>query len=165
MHQALALVLLFVAGVERQRASGAARYIGGTRGSRRVPRSSPSITTRSSTTLARPPATSFKRQGIDTVLYLQHARGERLAPCRRQHRHGALRDDRAGIHFGADEMDRRAMHANACRKCAFVCVEAGKRGSREGWMLSIRSRHASTNSRESIRMKPAEADDLDSDEA
>ena len=99
------------------------------------------------------------------VLYLQHTGGERFASVGGEHRHGSLHDNRAGIHFGADEMDRRAMHANTCRKCAFVCVEAWEKG--EQGRVDVKHPIAPCLN-ELTRKDPheaGEADDLDSDEA
>ena len=53
-----------------------------------------------------------------------------------KHRHGALRDDRPGIHLGAHEMHRRAVDCGRRPRAPAACVwRPGKSGSREGWML------------------------------
>ena len=128
MHQALAADSALLAGVERQRASGAARY---SRRDDEARAGFPLFAIDHDPFLHHPCAPArheLQRQRVDAVLYLQHTSGERLgvspastgtAPC--------TMIGPVSI-FGADEMDRRAMHANACRKRALVRVEAWEKG-------------------------------------
>ena len=72
-------------------------------------------------------------------------------------RHLGLAEHLAGVELFGDDMDRAAARRVARLDRAGVRVEPRYLGSREGWMLTIRPRHRSTNHGESIRMKPASA--------
>ena len=47
------------------------------------------------------------------MFFHKDARGQRFGGVARQHRHGGLRDDRAAIQFGHDEMHRAAGNLHA----------------------------------------------------
>src|SRR5205085_7022131 len=77
------------------------------------------------------------------------------------HRDGDLRNDRPGVHFGGDEVDRRTVNFRPRRECARVRVESLE-GRQQGRM-SVE--YAAVPLLDECRRKeahePGKADDLD----
>ena len=65
-----------------------------------------------------------QRQRVDLVLDAEHAGGKRFFRVILAHGQSALRDDRSRVHFGDDEVNRRAMDLDAGRERARMGVEA-----------------------------------------
>ena len=82
-----------------------------------------------------------ERHRVNPVFDCENARRERLFGIVAVHSDRALRDDRAGIQFRHNKMYRRAM-GFAPASSARLCVSRPlKAGSKEGWILSMRSGH------------------------
>ena len=68
------------------------------------------------------------RQGKAAMLRLEHSRGEARLVVALENRNRGLGDDRTGIHFGTDEMDRTAADPNTGRERAGVGVQSRESG-------------------------------------
>ena len=109
---------------------------------------------------ARPRSATDRRnhgeRRIEDVLLGEHAGGEALFRVARQHRHGRLRDDRAGIEFRHHEMHRAAVEQHAVRERPLVGVGAPE--ERQQGRVDVEHPAAPSARRTtacSTRMKPA----------